>query len=44
VRLVIESGRPITQVARELHISDGTLGGRLARFRDAHPVAESPLR
>ena len=26
VRLVIESGRPIAQVARQLQVSDGTLG------------------
>ena len=26
VRLVIDSGRPIAQVARELRIHDGTLG------------------
>ena len=26
VRLVIDSGRPIAQIARELRISDGTLG------------------
>ena len=43
VRLVIETGRPIAQVARELQINDGTLGNWVARFRDAHPVAETPL-
>ena len=31
VRLVIESGRPIAQVARELRINDGTLGNWVAR-------------
>ena len=43
VRLVIESGRPIAQVARELKINDGTLGNWVARYRDEHPVAETPL-
>ena len=43
VRLVIESGRPIAQVARQLGINDGTLGNWVARFRDEHPVSESPL-
>ena len=43
VRLVIESGRPIAQVARELRIHDGTLGNWVAKYRDEHPVAESPL-
>ena len=43
VRVVLESGRPIAQVARELRINDGTLGNWVARYRDEHPVAESPL-
>jgi len=41
--LVLESGRPIAQVARELRIHDGTLGNWVARYRDANPVSESPL-
>ena len=43
VRVVIESNRPIAQVARELGISDGTLGNWVGRCRDEHPVAEQPL-
>ena len=43
VRLVIEGSRPIAQVARQLGINDGTLGNWVARFRDEHPVSESPL-
>jgi transposase len=43
VRLVIESGRPIAQVARELRINDGTLGNWVAKYRDDHPVSESSL-
>ena len=37
VRLVIESGRPIAVVARELGIHDGTLGNWVAKYRDEHP-------
>ena len=43
VRLVIDSGRPIAQVARELRVHDGTLGNWVAKFRDEHPVSELPL-
>jgi transposase-like protein len=43
VWFVIESGRSIAQVARELKVHDGTLGNWVAKFRDAHPVSESPL-
>ena len=43
VRLVLESGRPIAQIARELQINDGTLGNWVARYRDEHPVSEVPL-
>jgi transposase len=43
VRLAIDSGRPIAQVARELRIHDGTLGNWVAKYRDANPVSESPL-
>jgi len=43
VRLVIESGPPIAQVTRQLQINDGTLGNWVAKFRDEHPVSETPL-
>ena len=43
VRLVVESGRSIAQIARELGINDGTLGNWVARYRDEHPVSEAPL-
>lgn len=43
VRLVIDSGWPIVQVARGLRIHDGTLGNWVAKYRDANPVSESPL-
>jgi transposase len=43
VRLVIESGRPIAQAARDLRINDGTYGDWVARYCDEHPVSEAPL-
>ena len=43
VRLVLEGSRPIAQVARQLAINEGTLGNWVAKFRDEHPVSESPL-
>lgn len=33
VRLVMESGKPIAQVARELGVNDGTLGNWVAKAR-----------
>jgi transposase len=44
VRLVVETGRPIAQVARELGINEGTLGNWCAkqrRERDGDGVALS---
>lgn len=35
VRLVIETGKPIAQVARDLGINDGTLGNWCAKARAA---------
>lgn len=45
VRLVIDSGRPISAVAKELGINGGTLGGWVATWRRAHPndSEEEPL-
>lgn len=43
VKLVIESSRPIAQVARELGINEGTLGNWVNVYRRAYPVAEAPL-
>ena len=45
MRLVLESGKPIAQVARELGINDGTLGNWVARERrvqngSGHPLTE----
>jgi transposase len=35
VRIVVESGRPIAEVARELGIHDGTLGNWVAKVRES---------
>lgn len=43
VRLVIENSRPITQVARELGVNDGTLGNWVNQYRAAHADEEPPL-
>jgi len=39
VELVISSGRPITQVAPEIGVNEGTLGNWVRAWRDAHPNA-----
>jgi transposase-like protein len=43
VRLVIESSRPIAQVARELEINEGTLGNWVTRYRADHADDEPAL-
>jgi transposase len=43
VRLVIEASRPIAQVARELGLSEGTLGNWVTRYRAEHVDDEPPL-
>ena len=43
VRLVVETSRPIAQVARELGISDGTLGDWVTQYRARHADDEPPL-
>ena len=43
VQLVIESGRPIAHVARELGVVEQTLGNWVAAWRDANPEPETAL-
>ncbi len=43
VRLVLETGKPIAQVARELGINDGTLGNWCARARRERDGEDAPL-
>jgi len=43
VRRVIDTCRPIADVAREIKVNEGTLSNWVRLYRDAHPVEESPL-
>jgi len=43
VRLVIETSRSITQVARELGLNEGTLGNWVNHYRVEHAEEEPPL-
>ena len=43
VKLVIETSRPIAQVARDLGINEGTLGNWIHRYRQEHADEEPPL-
>jgi len=40
VRLVLDSGRPIAAVARELGMNEGTLGNWVNKYRESHPASE----
>jgi transposase-like protein len=44
VMMVIESSRPIADVAREIHINEGTLGNWVNRYRKEHAGEEPPTR
>jgi transposase len=43
VKMVIETSRPIAQVARELGLNEGTLGSWVARHRRENPGTEPAL-
>ena len=43
VKMVLESSRPIAQVARELGLNEGTLGNWVNAYRRAHAGEEPPL-
>ena len=43
VKMVIETSRPIAEVARELGINEGTLGNWCKLYRQAHAGEEPPL-
>jgi transposase len=40
---VVEKGRPIAEVAREIQVKAGTLGNWVSRHRSANPEPEEPL-
>jgi transposase len=43
VKLVIETSRPIAEVARELNINETTLGSWVTAYRERHAGEEPPL-
>jgi transposase len=43
VRLVLDSSRPIADVARQLSVNEGTLSNWVRQYRREHPVSEEPL-
>ena len=43
VQLVIETGKPVAEVARDLGIHDGTLGNWVNTWRREHPEPDEPL-
>lgn len=42
VAMVIETGRAVAEVARDLGIGEGTLGNWVNAWRRAHPEPETP--
>ena len=43
VKMVIDTSRPIAQVARELGLNEGTLGNWVNAYRHEHAGEEPPL-
>jgi transposase-like protein len=43
VQMVIETGKPIAEVARDLGIHDGTLGNWVTAWRRENPEPDQPL-
>jgi transposase-like protein len=43
VQMVIETGKSIAEVARDLGINDGTLANWVNAYRRAHPEPDQPL-
>jgi transposase len=42
VKMVIETSRPIAEVAREIHVNEGTLGNWVNKYRAEHADEEPP--
>ena len=43
VQMVIETGKPIAEVARDLGVHDGTLGNWVTAWRREHPKPDQAL-
>lgn len=43
-KMVVESSRPLVQVAREVKVNEATLGGWVKRYRDKHADDEPGLQ
>jgi transposase len=43
VQMVIETGKPIAEVARDLGIHEGTLGNWVSSWRRVNPEADTPV-
>jgi len=43
VKMVIETSRSIAEVAREIHVNEGTLGNWVNKYRAEHVDDEPPL-
>src|SRR3954469_497299 len=41
--MVIETSRPIAEVARDIHVHEGTLGNWVHKYRTEHADEEPPL-
>ena len=42
-KMVIETSRPIAEIAREIHVNPGTLGNWVTKYRADHADEEPPL-
>ncbi len=40
VKMVIETSRPIAEVARDLGLNESTLGNWVTKYRNEHPASE----
>ena len=43
MKMVIETSRPIAEVARDIHVNEGTLGNWVNTYRAEHAADEPPL-
>jgi transposase-like protein len=42
-KMVVETSRPIAEIAREIHVHEGTLGNWVKQYRIDHADEEPPL-